>query len=502
MAGAVAAAKAMLIRLGMDDPAATEITGAQGLSQVEDFAELGEDEIKMLFSTLKHPGGLTAAGARNYGLQVNMVSQSNFAAMCFLTKHLTKRLDRSLTHADILLAAVRKAKAMQIQEKNHSDPTTIPVVDAKNWPKTMEMLETHIAGYRAQDGSRMNYMTRQDLFPPPAASDTSYGRAGSNYFSPDEEITARHRIVDLSAATSPLADHEKSGPFTEDYICDRGKVFDIITTVFASSPGALTIIKPFKKSRDGRGAYLALWNHYLGPNNVDHMAGSAEKVLASSTYKGQSSRYGIEQHIIIHKSAHTILEGLVDYGYTGIDERSKVRYLNDSIKTTKLDAPKAQIMASAELRSNFDNCATLYKDFVAQSNMNDHSNDRQISALSGNAPKGGYVPKEEWNAMSHEERAAELLARENRKNGSDGGYKKKGGNGGKGGGKANPHHKKKFSKIQVVAAKWTKAEQKVAKAAIKSMKDVSSDDEEEIKMKDNDGDTHSMRGKLSKKGQK
>ena len=356
---------------------------------MEDFAELGEDEIKMLFSTLKHPGGLTTAGTRNYGMQVSMMAQSNFAAMCFHAKHLTKRLDRVLTSVDIQLGAVRKAKAMQIQEKNHSDPTTIPVFDAKNWPKTMEMLDTHIAGYRAQDGSRMNYMTRQDLFPPPAATDISYGRAGSTYNSPDEEITARHRIIDQSVATASLADHEKSGPFTEDYICDRGKVFDIITVVFASSAGALTIIKPFKKSRDGRGAFLALWNHYLGPNNVDHMAGGAEKVLANSSYKGQSSRYGIEQHIIIHKGAHAILEGLVDYGYTGIDERSKVRFLNESIKTTKLDAAKAQIMASSELRNNFDNCATLYKDFVAQSNMNDHSNDRQISALDGKTPRGG-----------------------------------------------------------------------------------------------------------------
>lgn len=51
-----------------------------------------------------------------------------------------------------------------------------------------------------------------------------------------------------------------------------GKVIDLLTVVFASLAGALTIMKPFKKSRDGRGSWLALWNHYLGPNNVDNMA--------------------------------------------------------------------------------------------------------------------------------------------------------------------------------------------------------------------------------------
>ena len=68
MAG-TAAAKAMLIRLGLSNDAAEEITSATGqnLSEVADFADLGEDEIKRLFSSLKQPGGLTVGGTRNYG---------------------------------------------------------------------------------------------------------------------------------------------------------------------------------------------------------------------------------------------------------------------------------------------------------------------------------------------------------------------------------------------------------------------------------------------------
>ena len=95
-------------------------------------------------------------------------------------------------------------------------------------------------------------MSRQNLFPPAAGSDIAYGIMGSVYNSPDNEITAWHRIVDQSAAMDSLANHKKSGPFTDEYLCDRGKVFDIITVVFASLPGALTIIKPFEKNHDGR----------------------------------------------------------------------------------------------------------------------------------------------------------------------------------------------------------------------------------------------------------
>jgi hypothetical protein len=305
------------------------------------------------------------------------------------------------------------------------------------------------------------------LFPPSAASDPTYGAAGSIYNSPDEETTARHRIVNQSSATASIADHEKSGPFTDEYLCDRGKVFDIITLMFASLPGALTIIKPYKKSRDGRGAFRALYNHLLGPNNVDNMAGTAEKALANLVYQGQSTRYGIEQHIINHKAAHVQLESLMDHGYIGIDERSRVRFLMDSIKTTKLDAPKAQIMASPELRTNFDACATLFKDFVSQANMNDHSNERQVSALSGNIlASTRYVPTEKWNALSQDERDAVDDARKNaRRLAAEQGQGSEQGRGrkrGKGGDKTDSHHKKKPSKIQKVAAKWSKAEQKVA----------------------------------------
>ncbi len=57
MAG-VLATKQMLIRLGLSDEAATEITSdtGQNLSTIEDLAELGAAEIKMLFSSLKQPG--------------------------------------------------------------------------------------------------------------------------------------------------------------------------------------------------------------------------------------------------------------------------------------------------------------------------------------------------------------------------------------------------------------------------------------------------------------
>ena len=60
------------------------------------------------------------------------------------------------------------------------------------------------------------------------------------------------------------------------------------------------------------------------------------------------------------------MEGLVEHGYTGIDPRSKVRYLLDGIKTDKFDSVKTRIMSDATLRNDFDACVTLYQDFIKQ----------------------------------------------------------------------------------------------------------------------------------------
>lgn len=114
-------------------------------------------------------------------------------------------------------------------------------------------------------------------------------------------------------------------------------------------------------------AYENLYTHFLGPNNVDNMATMAEQKLTSTVYNGeQQRRWDFERYVNVHKSQHSIMEGLVEHGYNGIDPRSKVRYLLDGIRTDKFDSVKTRIMSDATLRNDFDACVTLYQDFIKQ----------------------------------------------------------------------------------------------------------------------------------------
>jgi hypothetical protein len=127
-----------------------------------------------------------------------------------------------------------------------------------------------------------------------------------------------------------------------------------------------TFVSQYQKSQDARKAYWALYDHYLGPSNVDLMAARAEGKLQTTTYHGEQKRWNFERYVALHVDQHTILKGLMAYGHSGIDPRSKVRHLIAGIRTTTLDSVKNAVMTSPLLRVDFDATARHYKDFIDQ----------------------------------------------------------------------------------------------------------------------------------------
>jgi hypothetical protein len=104
------------------------------------------------------------------------------------------------------------------------------------------------------------------------------------------------------------------------------------------------------------------------------------------------------------------MEGLVGHGYTGIDPRSKVRYLLDSIKTDKFDAVKTRIMSNERLRVDFDACVTLYQDYIRQTTKAKSNATVNISELKTGKRKADsivedrYYTKEEYTTLSADQK--------------------------------------------------------------------------------------------------
>ena len=86
----------------------------------------------------------------------------------------------------------------------------------------MDAIDQYIRGHRGVDGSLLGYVTRKStkLFPPVAADDPTVGDVDSIYMSHDDEVVARHRIIDLPTAqegwtvcgTFPEQSQEGMGP--------------------------------------------------------------------------------------------------------------------------------------------------------------------------------------------------------------------------------------------------------------------------------------------------
>jgi hypothetical protein len=109
-----------------------------------------------------------------------------------------------------------------------------------------------------------------------------------------------------------------------------------------------------------------LFDHYLSPNNVGNTANATETKLSSTMYNGEKKRFTWEIYVRIHTEQHSVLNGVKEYGYAGIDDSSKVRHLLKGIKTTELEVCKTQVMASPTLRDDFPATVEPNSNFIKQ----------------------------------------------------------------------------------------------------------------------------------------
>ena len=64
-----------------------------------------------------------------------------------------------------------------------------------------------------------------------------------------------------------------------------------------------TYAKSDQRTRDGRKAYPELWDHLLGPDNLDNMTSEAERLLVATHYSGVFKRFKFERYVKIKKGS-------------------------------------------------------------------------------------------------------------------------------------------------------------------------------------------------------
>ena len=110
------------------------------------------------------------------------------------------------------------------------------------------------------------------MIPPVSAVDPTHRTNSSKYFIYDEDMITRGSICSVPAA---LGSNPKAvGPFNDSFIIDIAVIFDKMVAMFQVSDGC-TYLKLAKKQYIVRMGYKLIYNHYLVPSNIYHMADGA-----------------------------------------------------------------------------------------------------------------------------------------------------------------------------------------------------------------------------------
>ena len=91
--------------------------------------------------------------------------------------------------------SIRGLSAQAKMEASHKDPTTLPIMDQKNWTKNFEAIDEYFRGLRGHKKHPLQYVYHDALVSPLAAVDPQTGVVGSVYFSHDDEMIARGPIL-------------------------------------------------------------------------------------------------------------------------------------------------------------------------------------------------------------------------------------------------------------------------------------------------------------------
>lgn len=182
-------------------------------------------------------------------------------------------------------------------------------------------------------------------------------------------------------------------------------------------------------------AYFALENHFLGPNNVNHLATKAETTLKSATYNGETRTWNFGKYASLHVEQFNI------------DPGTRVCYLLAGLKISQIESVKATILASpAVYQVNFDMCVTLITDYIKQSASMMIGTGRGVQVATFHADGTEIIPDmtvddryykiQEFRNLTTEQKAGLLAKREQRGHmpsaGESGGGRGSGGSNGSG----------------------------------------------------------------------
>jgi hypothetical protein len=172
----------MLERLGFSAAAATYLTGTCGINSLDEIAYLdGIDDVDITIKGVTSPGGMvmtgtgiTAVTSRYNGIPVSIRAVANLKLSVFYFKHMERAQHQPVANA-INLVLVRGYRDQQRHEVGFKKTAEEPVINDKDFPRTLETIREYIASQYGLTGATLDYVVRPDIEVNPEAEDPDEG---------------------------------------------------------------------------------------------------------------------------------------------------------------------------------------------------------------------------------------------------------------------------------------------------------------------------------------
>ena len=305
--------------------------------EVERFGQMSEKSADNLVKSLMKQG---VPGNPVAQLYVSSRAIDWFKTACFIGRHFN-RTGRTLDAAFLTTQRLQTWEPLRHAELAHEDPKEPPSLlkpEAATVIAFLDAFPDKLQAYAGTDGRPLSYVIRDDPMVPPEGTDPTIGEPECRYGSIQAEITAR--------ATIPIPPF----PPTPAYVEDNARVYNILNSAVEEFRTVQVHLKAFSRTRDGRGAWMALKGAYQGDSYLRTLASDADNVLIRNRYTGERRGYTFDTHVAKHKQAH------LDLARAGTEpcERDKVRRLLNSIDTPSLQNAVLAIKVSPTLIEDFD----------------------------------------------------------------------------------------------------------------------------------------------------
>jgi hypothetical protein len=320
----------------MGIPAATYAAMAgEGIVSVDDLADFDKDSVKQMADNLRRGQPNHVFGAR---------SQKRLLVLCDLVRFY-QTINRDLTAANIRWNHVAKNFEEQwkaLKDRKDADEPEVPKISktlpVMKWTESFPDFLRQVIGVRTIP---LIYVIRSVDTPPAAAPVIAPNQPHSM-----EHGSVEQELIALAKHTHPLYRDDNSQVYF--YLEEATR-----STVYSAS------IKPFQRSRDGRGAWLALIGQYAGVDKWEAEIKKQEQLIHTSKWKGQSN-FSLEAFASQHRNAFVSMTQCAQHvQYQLPNGHSRVGFFLDAIECS--DAGLQAAMASVRtdqgpngMRSDFE----------------------------------------------------------------------------------------------------------------------------------------------------